>query len=185
MKLEPQVTFRDMEPSRAIEQAIREKAAKLDQFHDRITGCRIVVGAPHRHHQKGRLYNVRIDLTVPGGEVVVNRDSGRAAAHHDVHVAIRDAFDAARRQLQEYARRRRGEVKTHAAEPPARVSKLFAAERYGFIETSDGREIYFHGNSVVDGFDRLTLGTRVHFTEEEGRQGPQASTVRVAHGPAA
>ncbi len=184
MKLELQVTFRDMEPSRRIEQAIREKAAKLDQFHDRITSCRVVVAAPHRHHQKGRLYNVRVDLTVPGGELVVNRDNSQAMAHHDVHVAIRDAFNAARRRVQDYARRRRGEVKSHAEEPSARVSKLFSTKGYGFIETSDGREIYFHENSVREGFERLTLGTRVHFTEEQGQQGPQASTVRLAHGSA-
>ena len=182
MKLEVQVTFRDMEPSRVIEQAIREKAAKLDQFHDRITGCRVVVAAPHRHHHKGRLYNVRIDMTVPGGELVVNRDNSQDAAHHDVHVAVRDAFNAARRQLQDYARRRRGEVKTHPEGHTARVSKLFSAKGYGFIETSDGREIYFHENSVVEGFQRLTLGTRVRFTEEEGLKGPQASTVRLVHG---
>lgn len=182
MKLEVQVTFRDMEPSRGVEQAIREKAAKLDQFHDRITGCRVVVAAPHRHHHKGRLYNVRIDMTVPGGELVVNRDNSQAAAHHDVHVAVRDAFNAAKRQLQDYARRRRGEVKTHPPGDSARVSKLFSAKGYGFIETSDGREIYFHENSVVEGFQHLTLGTRVRFTEEEGRKGPQASTVRLAHG---
>lgn len=123
MKLEVQVTFRDVEPSRGIEQAVRDKAAKLDQFYDRITSCRVVVAAPHRHHHKGRLYNVRIDLTVPGGELVVNRDNSQAAAHHDVHVAIRDAFDAARRRVQEYARRRRGEVKTHRAGPPAELEE--------------------------------------------------------------
>ena len=123
MKLEVQVTFRDVEPSRGIERAVRDKAAKLDQFYDRITSCRVVVAAPHRHHHKGRLYNVRIDLTVPGGELVVNRDNSQAAAHHDVHVAIRDAFDAARRRVQEYARRRRGEVKTHRAEPPAQLEE--------------------------------------------------------------
>ncbi len=123
MKLEVQVTFRDVEPSRGIERAVRDKAAKLDQFYDRITSCRVVVAAPHRHHHKGRLYNVRIDLTVPGGELVVNRDNSQAAAHHDVHVAIRDAFDAARRRVQEYARRRRGEVKTHRAGPPAQLEE--------------------------------------------------------------
>lgn len=123
MKLELQVTFRDVEPSRGIEQAIRDKAAKLDQFYDRITSCRVVVDAPHRHHHKGRLYNVRIDLTVPGGELVVNRDNSHAAAHHDVHVAIRDAFDAARRQVQDFARRRRGEVKTHSVTPPEQVTE--------------------------------------------------------------
>ena len=184
MKLELQVTFRDMEPSRGIEQVIRDKAAKLDQFHDRITSCRVVVAAPHRHHHKGRLYNVRIDLTVPGAELVVNRDSSQASAHHDIQVAIRDAFDAARRRVQDFARRRRGDVKTHVPEPAARVSKLFSAKGYGFIETSDGREIYFHENSVLEGFERLKLGSRVHFTEEEGHEGPQASTVRLVHGSA-
>ena len=123
MKLELQVTFRDVEPSRGIEQAIRDKAAKLDQFYDRITSCRVVVAAPHRHHHKGRLYNVRIDLTVPGGELVVNRDNSHAAAHHDVNVAIRDAFDAARRQIQDFARRRRGEVKSHSVTPPGQVTE--------------------------------------------------------------
>ena len=115
---------------------------------------------------------------------MVNRDNSQAGAHHDVHVAIRDAFDAARRRVQDFARRRRGEVKSHVPEPAARVSKLFSGKGYGFIETSDGREIYFHENSVLEGFERLTLGTRVHFTEEQGQQGPQASTVRLAHGSA-
>ena len=123
MKLELQVTFRDVEPSGGVEQAIRDKAAKLDQFYDRITGCRVVVAAPHRHHHKGRLYNVRIDLTVPGGELVVNRDNSKAAAHHDVHVAIRDAFDAAKRQVQDFARRRRGEVKAHSVTSPGRATE--------------------------------------------------------------
>jgi len=178
MNTDLKVTFRDMPPSPAVEAELREKVDKLTQFYDKIMSCHVVVASPHRHHQKGKLYNVRVDLTVPGGEVVVNRESGKPGAHHDVYVAIRDAFDAARRQLQEYSRRRRGEVKAHEPEAVARVSKLFP-EGYGFIETPDGRELYFHENSVLEGFGQLTLGSEVHFKEEQGAEGPQASTVRL------
>lgn len=113
MKLPLQITFRDMDPSTAIESNIREKAEKLDRFSDHITSCRVVVEAAHKHHNKGNLYHVRLDFTVPDDEIVVSRDPGKNHAHEDVYVAIRDAFDAARRQLDEYARRRRGDVKTH------------------------------------------------------------------------
>ena len=108
MKLPLQITARDVSLSEIADQSIREKAAKLDTFYDKIMGCRVLVEAPHRHQHQGVLYNVRIDLTVPGSELVVKRES-----HEDLYVAIRDAFDAARRQLQEFAHRQRGEVKTH------------------------------------------------------------------------
>lgn len=173
-----------MPPSEAIEAHIREKAAKLDLFYDRITRCRVVVEAPHRHHHKGKLFNVRIDMTVPGGELVVNRDPSKRAAHEDVYVAIRDAFDAARRKLQDFARRQRGDTKTHDAARRAHVAKLFPEEGYGFLETSEGKEIYFHRNSVLEpGFDQVKVGTVVVFTEEQGGKGPQASTVKPVAGP--
>ncbi len=173
MRLPLQLTVRNMSLSEAAEADIREKAARLDSFYDQVMGCRVIVEAPHRHHHKGVLYNVRIDMTVPGSEIVIKREP-----HEDLYVAIRDAFDAARRQLEDFARRRRGDVKTHEAPSHARVTKLLA--EYGFLETPDGREIYFHRNSVLDGgFDRLKTGAEVRFSEEEGEQGPQASTVAV------
>lgn len=107
MQLPLQITFRDMPASDPIEERIRERASKLERFHDRITGCKVVVSAPHRHQHKGNLYSVTIDLTVPGGEVVVNNDSSDKQSHEDVYVAIRDAFDAAERQLESFARKRR------------------------------------------------------------------------------
>src|SRR5262245_59921056 len=101
------------------------------------------------------------------------------AAHEDVYVAIRDAFNAAGRKLQDHARRRRGKVKAHQPAAVARVSKLFPIEDYGFLQTANGRELYFHKNSVLSpGFDRLEIGAQVHFAEEMGEKGPQASTVR-------
>jgi cold shock CspA family protein/ribosome-associated translation inhibitor RaiA len=170
-----------MPPSEAIETNIREKAVKLDSFYDRIMSCRVVVEAPHRHHRKGKLYHVRVDMTMPGGELVINREPSKRAAHKDVYVAIRDAFDAARRQLQDFARRQRGTLKVHEPVPLARVSKLFPEKGFGFLETSDGREIYFHRNSVLEpGFSRLEIGTEVTFAEEQGDRGPQASTVKFA-----
>jgi ribosomal subunit interface protein len=109
MQIPLQITFRDIEPSAAIEERIRQQVAKLEQFHSRISACRVVVEAHHRRHRKGKLYQVRIDLTVPGAEVVVSRDAELDHAHEDVYVAIRDAFVAARRQIDDLAPERRRE----------------------------------------------------------------------------
>ena len=108
MQIPPQITIRDMEHSDALETHIRDKVNKLDEFFDRIMSCRVVVEMPHKHHHQGKQFNVRIDIGVPGSELVVNRDHAE-----DVYVALRDAFDAAKRQLEDYARKMRGDVKTH------------------------------------------------------------------------
>jgi ribosomal subunit interface protein len=109
MQIPLQVTFRDMAQSEAIEARIREKAEKLSRYYDRIMGCRVVIEMPQRHKHQGKLHSVRIDLTVPGAELVANH-----AQDEDVYVAIRDAFGAITRQLEDFARRQRGEVKNHA-----------------------------------------------------------------------
>lgn len=180
MELPLQITFREMPPSPAVEANIREKAARLDRFSEHIMACRVVVEAPHRHHRRGKLYHVRVDLTVPGGELVVSREPAAHHAHEDVYVAIRDAFDATVRQLEDYVRRQRCQTKLHEAPLYGRVTRMMPAENHGFIETSDGREVYFHRNSVLgDGFDRLEVGDEVRFAEEVGDEGPQASTVRA------
>ncbi len=114
MQLPLQVTFRDIPPSRAIADYVRQKAAKLDTFFDRIMACRVVVEAPHRHHQHGKRYHVRIDLTVPGDELVVGRNPSQNLTHEDPYACVDDAFDDAQRQLQDFARRRRGDVKAHS-----------------------------------------------------------------------
>jgi len=173
MRLPLQITARHLSLSEAQESTIREKAEKLNLFSDRIMACRVMVEAPHRHQNKGKLYHVRIDLTVPDRELVVKRE-----ANEDIYVAIRDAFDAMRRKLQDHARRRRGETKIHIPLPNARVSKLFLDEDYGFLLSPDGREIYFHRNSLVESqFDGLKVGTEVRFREEQGANGPQAVSV--------
>lgn len=120
MKAPLQVVFRDMPRSEAVEAKIREKVEKLERFSDDIISCRVVVEPAHRHHHKGNLYHARIDVVVPGTELVANRENDVNHAHEDVYVAVRDAFDAMRRQLEDYERRRRGEVKRHQPTPPWR-----------------------------------------------------------------
>ena len=180
MKLPLQINFRNMEGSEAMRNNIEERAGKLDQFYDQIMSCRVMVEAQHRHRQAGILYHVRIDITVPGRELVVSREPHEHHSHTDAYVAIRDAFNAARRQLESYARQRRREVKSHAATPYGRVSELFVKEGYGRIVTPDNRDIYFNRNSLLSGdFEKLRIGTEVSFAEEPGERGPQASTVKI------
>ena len=175
MELPLQITSHDFALTPGIEAEIRERADRLDSYYNRIIRCRVVIEAPVAHHHRGGPFKVRLDLTVPRGELVVNRQ-----ADEDLLVAIRDAFDAMRRQLEDYVRQQRGHIKTHEATPTGRVAKLFPQEGYGFIETSDGREIYFHENSVLEpGFTQLQVGTEIRYVEEQGSKGPQASTVTV------
>jgi ribosomal subunit interface protein len=111
-----QITFRDIDPSPALEAKIRERVARLERVFDRLTSCRVIVEAPHRQHTQGKLFHIRIDVTLPGHEIVVGRDPAEHHAHEDARVAVRDAFDALRRRLDEHARRQRGAVKAHALE---------------------------------------------------------------------
>lgn len=180
MKLPLQITFRGLESSEALEADIREKAGKLDRYSPDIMSCRVVVEARHKHHQDGNLYQVRVDLTVPGREIVTSRERALHHSHTDAYVAIRDAFDEARRQLEDYERFRRQQVKTHEVPEHGRIARLNLEEGFGFIETADGRDVYFHRNSVLRvPFERLKEGQEVRFDQELGEKGPQATTVRV------
>jgi ribosome-associated translation inhibitor RaiA/cold shock CspA family protein len=180
MQLPLQITFRHMATSPAVAARIRRRVAELERFYDRITSCRVVVECRHRRHQQGNLFGVRIDLTVPGREIVVGRDPAARHAHEDVHVAVRDAFDAARRLLEDHAREGRGAVKLHAVPDHGRIQRLLPDRDCGFILATDGNELYFHRNSVAGGlFDQLEIGDEVRFVAQhsESAAGPQASTV--------
>jgi cold shock CspA family protein/ribosome-associated translation inhibitor RaiA len=200
MQLTPTITFRGIEGTAALESDIRARLRKLETYYPRIIGCRVLVELVQRHHGAGNRYHVRIDLTVPGEEIVVAHEAGLHATAQDVaaerltkaaesdperkhvRVAIREAFDAARRRLQDHARRQRGAVKTPARQARGRVSQLFPIDDYGYIEAEDGHELYFQKGSVLRGaFDRLALGSAVSFVEEQGEKGPQASTVKLLH----
>lgn len=180
MQLPVQITFRHMEASAALEDAIRHRIAELDQFHHHIMSCRVVVEPQSRHSQKGNVYRVSIDVKVPGKELAIGRENGMNPLHEDVYVAIRDAFDAIRRKLDEDAHQQRGEVKHHVVPPHGKIVELAKREGYGRIATSDGREVYFHRNSLLNAdFDHLELGAEVRFSEEQGERGPQASSVSL------
>lgn len=172
MQIPLEISTRLIELTPPLESDLRRRATKLERYYDRITSCRIAVERPSLHHREGGPYRVRLDITVPGDELVVSKEA------EDLNAAVREAFQAAERQVEEFSRRRRREVKTLEHPPEGRVVRLFADEGYGFIEGSDGQEVYFHRNSVLDsGFSRLRIGSSVRYAEEQGFEGPQASTV--------
>lgn len=175
-----ELSFRNMDSSDAVAARVRQRVEKLERYFGRINSCRVVVEAPHRRRRKGKIYYVRIDIGVPGGNIVVDRHPDQRQAHEDVYVAVRDAFDAAQRRLEDYARKISGRVKAHEAPDHGKVVTLNGLQGYGIIALPDGQEVYFHRNSVVnDGFDLLSTGdeVRVVIAEGESAKGPQASTV--------
>jgi cold shock CspA family protein len=182
METEPKIVFENLDPSDALRQRILDEIAHLEQFHGRMTACRVVMSAPEKHKHKGHLYQVRIHIVAPGGsEVAVRPSTARHQWNQDPLVAIRNAFDAARRQLEDRARRLRGDVKAHEpAQDQGTVARIFHDGGYGFIAAADGQEVYFHQNSVVgQRFAELKPGAAVRFVAAAGDRGPQASTVHV------
>ncbi len=172
------LSFRNMAAPIGVEEQVRARIAELEQYSGRIVGCNVTVEPSNRRHHRGNLYHVRIELFVPGGEIVVRRDPPEHHAHEDLPVALRDAFNAAQRQLQDRMRELRGDVKAHA--PPAIGKIASLLPDHGFLVTESGEEVYFHKNAVLGaGYDGLNIGDKVRYVvhEGEGEQGPQASTV--------
>lgn len=182
METQPQIAFENMEASDLVRNRIEEEIAHLEKHFERITSCRVVVDKPEKGRRKGTPFQIRIHLVLPGGkEVAVHPSTAGHARNADPMVAIRDAFDAARRQLKRRVKRMRGDVKTpETPQDQGKVARVFAEEGYGFIEAPDGQEIYFHRNAVVDAaFDDLAVGDAVTYVARAGEKGLQASTVHV------
>lgn len=181
MQTPVQVTFRDVPHSSTIENLIQKKAAELERFHDRITSCRVSISAPHRHKRtSGSYYHVTLELSVPGAELVVGREPTQTSTHNDLQASIRDAFRAAKRQLRDHVRRIRHDVKATVAPPHGRVLRVVPYLDYGFIETPEGDEVYFHRNAVHhDAFDKLEAGDEVRFSVETDERGLHATSVTV------
>ncbi len=180
MQEQVHIAFRGMDAPIGIEESIHKHVEHLEHFFNRITACGVVVELDHRHHRQGRMFLVRINLVVPGREIVVRREPSEHHAHEELPVAIRDAFDAAKRQLQDYVREMRGDIKAHEAPAIGEIVSLEAEKDYGFLVTSSGEEIYMHRKAVRgDGFDRLRVGDKVRYVadEGEGERGPHASLV--------
>jgi sigma 54 modulation/S30EA-like ribosomal protein len=117
MRIPVQISFTEVRPSVAVQAAVRGEVAALERYFSGIVSCRVVVGEPHRHQRRGHLYQVKIFLTVPGDELVVSHERSLDSSHVDVYQAVRDAFGVARRELEDYVRRLRREVKTHLPMP--------------------------------------------------------------------
>ena len=182
MEATPQIRFRGMDPSPALSSVIEERIGRLATFHDRITACSVVIEAPHRHQHKGKVFHVRIDITVPGQELVIGREPEADQAHEEALVAVNRAFDAAERRLEDMVRRASGHrVKTHAEKLHCTVLRLLAEDGFGFIGTEDGREVYFHRDSLTSPgqWPKLAAGSTVRFTAHDGEKGPFASSVTM------
>jgi cold shock CspA family protein len=196
MILTPQITFRNMESEPRLEAAVLKEIDRLERFFDRIMSCRVMIDGPKR--QELNVYNVRIELVVPNEDLLVehhpslhgtlqdmeepkkSKQTDLQRAHRDAVRAIHDGFGEMRRRLQDYVRRMRGQTKEHEPGLVAKVTKLFPEMDYGILETTEGREVYFHRNSVLEErFEHLRIGSEVRFAEESGEKGPQASTVKL------
>ncbi len=172
------IVGRELTVSNAMWNAIHDHIESLEKYFDRIIRVEVAVSAPHRHSQKGKIYHIRVHVSLPGDDVIVSREAEQDGAHEDFYVALRDTFRAVTRKVQDHARKMQGFTKFHNMDNIAHVERIFPGQDFGFLKTVDGREIYFHRNSVINGqFDQLQGGSRVRFTEEMGEKGPQATTV--------
>lgn len=175
MQVPLQVTFHEVEHSEALENHIRDKVQKLEQFYSALISCKVVVDQPGKHRHLGKPFNIHINLTVPGGEIVVDRQQ-----NEDVYVALRDAFSAARRMLEDYGHRQRLDIKAHEPVLSGRIVRLVTEEGYGFIAGIDGREFYFSAANLANGsLVQLREGDEVHFLESAGKDGLQANRVSL------
>ncbi|PSO78930.1 MAG: DNA-binding protein [Cyanobacteria bacterium QS_4_48_99] len=182
MKVPLEISYRDIEKTDAIDTLVREKAAKLEEFHGEINSCRVALEKEHGSPDSGSPYRVRIDLRVPPShELAVTKNPEESTQYVELETVIREAFEAARKQLVKLNEQQQGEVKEHLQEEMAAVvSELFPEQGYGFLRSLQEEQIYFHRNSVLhNDFDRLEVGTGVQCLVEEGEQGSQASTVRI------
>jgi cold shock CspA family protein/ribosome-associated translation inhibitor RaiA len=180
MQMPLQITFKNIQSSPAVEARVRQEAEKLERFSDRIGHCRVVIEAPHKRQRQGKLFRVSINLTIPPRhEIVIGRERRQSHAHEEIGVAIRDAFEAAARRIEDHARRFRGDLETKEAPLTGVVIRI--APDHGFIRTMDGQEVYFHANAVAnDGFTQIDVGSEVRLVIAEGESphGWQASTVQ-------
>lgn len=181
MQVPLQLDLQDMEPEAIDQEEIARHLEKLEARFGRITACRVVIKGPGRHHRTGGQFEVNIWMSLPdGSEIAVVRTPHQDERHSQLAFAINDAFRRARRRLQDRVRRMQNTVAAHGGSPIGTVTHLSDDKTFGFLTTIDGREIYFHRNSVLNGhYPRLKVGARVSFSEEAGEKGAQASTVHL------
>lgn len=186
MQVPPEITYRGVEKTAALDSLIHTKVDKLEEVCDHIMSCQVAVEKIHESPDHGSPYRVRVDVTVPPGhEITADKNPSEPVQYVPLDAVIRDTFDAVRRQLVELVERQQGRTKAHPEQSMAGIiTQLQPEQDFGFLKTLDGREIYFHRNSLVnDDFARLAIGTGVQFFVSEGNDGPQASTLRIISKP--
>jgi hypothetical protein len=184
-----EIVFHNLPPSQSVKTEIKKRVAKLEKLYGRFIACRVVVDAPHQQHRTGNVYEVHIDMLLPGRKLVVNREPHHTKEGHargDLLTPLRDAFKAAEAQLRSFAKERQGEKKVHASPVLGRVTELRPEQDFGYLTTHEGALLYFHRNSVMNGgFDELEIGDPIQFIEALGDTGPTASKVWRAEKPGA
>jgi len=175
-----EIVFRNMRPSKEIEADIEKRVAKLEKIFTKIVSCRVVVELPNKKEKTDDIPNVIVELLVPGKTLVVRRDHHAKEKHQkpNVTTALHDAFEAAALKLKDYKERLHRDVKDHPSPLHARVSSLRRDRDFGFLTTNEGKELYFHKNSVINGtFESLKDGDVVQYVEGAGDTGPTAAKV--------
>lgn len=183
MSMTVEITFHQVAESAALRHNIEDHAARLEKFAGNLSSCRVVVEPAERRHHQGNRYRVRIHLTLPGGTIDAGQTPDQDQSHEDVYVAVRDAFDAARRQLEDFVRQRRGDTKHHETPETGHIHEIDHGEGIGLIMDGSGQEIPFHSHSVVGvEFDKLSEGDTVSFVSLSDEDGLRATTVHlIAH----
>lgn len=184
MQTQPEITFRGVDMSPALEANIRERIDHLEKFHPRITSCKVVIHAPHRHQQKGTIYQINVELIVPGKDIAVSRETGNNHAHEDIQVAVRDAFDEARRLLEDHLRTH-SYHRTRQPDIPMQgeVARFSHDGGFGFITAADGRDVYFNLDNMPESLTRqIEVGLKVRFNLGEGDAGPYAHAISPVNG---
>lgn len=174
MHIKPQITFRDIPHSDAVEDDIRKKIEKIEQYYAHLMRCDVVIEQVQKHKHNGKLYHPRIIVSVPGDTITINN-----ANNEDVYIAIRDAFDALRRRLKTFAKKQRGEVKSHEQTITGRIVRLFKDEAFGFIEAQNDEYFFTNFNINNSRFDNLKVGLLVEFIPSEGNDGLLAHRINI------
>ncbi len=186
MQLAPEIIFNGIDRSTWVESYVAERLAHLERFSQDLTRCHVTLTREQTSHRKGNHYSVMVEVRVPRQhDLAVKKQKQIRDMQTQLPALINEAFGAIEKQLKRTVEKRRGDAKIHNGQPHGMIEKLFADEGYGFIRAlDDDRQFYFHSNSVLHiEFERLTVGTEVRFTAEQGEDGPQASSVQVVGKP--